>query len=578
MEEMLWHTAGKWPERVRKTLDYPNEPLFRILDKSAEQYGDKTYTIYSGVGRSFAEVRESADKIANFLVSKGIQKGDRVAIFLPNTPHYPPIFFGILKAGAVVVTCNPRYTSGELNFQLKDSGAKLVFGFDHEIFGPTTYKAVKNTDVENVVICSIKSFLPKVKAVLGGLLGKIPKSPFHEEGITSFYDDIMAEYEAKAPDVQIDAKEDLGLILYTGGTTGTPKGAMLTHSNLYSNVMQMDEWIKLEPPNELVHGAEVYVGALPWYHSYGLTLTMITSAYQACSLICIPDPRAGDPPMTDLLEEIAKNRGSIFHCVPALYAGIANHPKVSEYDLSSLKACGSGAAPLPPELARAFEAVTGATLFEGYGLTETSPITHANPSIVATRKFGSVGVPVSDTISIIVDIETGSRELPQGETGIIAINGPQVMKGYWNKEAETEATFATISGRRYFLTGDVGHIDEEGFFHISDRLKDMIIVGGLKAYPREIEDIFFEHPKVKMAAIIGLPLDDGTGGEYVKAFVVLKEGETATPEELIEWATDKMAAYKKPQELEIVDSLPLTAVGKVLRRELKEAELKKRGS
>ncbi|UCE11418.1 MAG: long-chain fatty acid--CoA ligase [Candidatus Thorarchaeota archaeon] len=576
MDDKLWLKTGKWPERVRESLDYPEAPLFKILDDAAEKYSENTYTIFRGRGNSFREVRESADKIANFLVNQGIQKGDRVAVFLPNVPHYPPIFFGILKAGAVVVTCNPRYTTGELNFQLKDSGAKLVFGLDHETFGPTTYEAVKGTDVKKVVICSLKTFLPKVTAILGGLLGKIPKSPYYEDDITLFYDDIIKQYEATTPDVQVDPKNDLGLILYTGGTTGTPKGAMLTHYNLFSNVLQMDEWIKLDPPKEMVHGEEVYIGALPWYHSYGLTLTMITSVYQACSVICIPDPTAGDPPMTELLEEISKNKGTILHCVPALYAGMINHPKVGEYDLTSLKGCGSGAAPLPPELARAFESVTGATLFEGYGLTETSPITHANPSQVARRKFGSIGLPVSDTDAIIVDIDSRNVALPQGETGIIAINGPQVFKGYWHKEEETAATFTTINGKKYFLTGDVGHMDEEGYFHISDRLKDMIIVGGLKAYPREIEDIFFEHPKIKMAAVIGLPLENGTGGEYVKAFVVLKDGETATPEELIEWSTEKMASYKKPREIDIVDSLPLTAVGKVLRRELKEAEMAKR--
>ncbi|MGY5877340.1 MAG: AMP-binding protein, partial [Candidatus Thorarchaeota archaeon] len=425
-----------------------------------------------------------------------------------------------------------------------------------------------------VVFCSIKAFLPKVKAILGSLLGKVPKSPSHEEG-TVFYDDIMEGYEAKAPDVQVDVKKDLGLILYTGGTTGTPKGAMLTHSNLYSNVMQMDEWIKLESPNEMIHGEEVYVGALPWYHSYGLTLTMITSAYQACSVICIPDPTGGNPPMTDLLVEIQKNRGSIFHCVPALYAGIVNNPKVGDFDLSSIKACGSGAAPLPPELAKAFESVTGSTLFEGYGLTETSPIATANPSIKASRKFGSIGVPVSDTVVTIVDMETG-KELPQGETGIIAIRGPQVFQGYWNKPDETEATFTTIGGERYFLSGDVGHMDEEGFFVISDRLKDMAIIGGLKAYPREIEDVLFEHPKIQMAAVIGLPLDDGTGGDYIKAFIMLKEGETATPDEIIKWSRDNLVAYKVPKTVEFVDSLPLTAVGKVLRRELKDAELAKK--
>ncbi|MHA1935222.1 MAG: AMP-binding protein, partial [Candidatus Thorarchaeota archaeon] len=378
MDEMIWHEK-RWPETVKKSLDYPDEPLFAVLDNIAEKHGDAPSTLYSGLARTFAEVRDSADRIANFLTERGIGKGDKVAMFLPNAPHYPPIFFGILKTGATVVTCNPSYSTGELNYQLKDSGATAVFVFDHEKFGPVTYEAVKGTNVETIVMCNMKRFLPKIKAILGGLLGKIPKSPFYEEGITYFYDDVVTNYEPKVPDVSIDAKEDLALILYTGGTTGTPKGTMLTHSNLYSNVVQFDEWVQLEPPGggtpeKLKPGEEVFVGALPWYHSYGLTLTMIASYYLGSSLICVPDPRAGDPPMSDLLADIQKYKGSILHCVPALYAGMINNPNVGKYDLSSIKACGSGAAPLPPELAKQFEAVTGATLFEGYGLTETAPM------------------------------------------------------------------------------------------------------------------------------------------------------------------------------------------------------------
>jgi long-chain acyl-CoA synthetase len=513
-------------------------------------------------------------------VSKGIGKGDKVAIFMPNVPMYPPVFFGILKTGATVVTCNPSYKMNELNFQLKDSGAKAVFVFDHEVFTPTSYEAIKGTYVEVHVLCNIKSFLPKVKAVLGGILGKIPKGKSYEEG-TVFYDEIIEQFEPKAPDVSIKPKEDLALILYTGGTTGVPKGAMLTHHNLYSNVIQIDEWVQLEPegggtPERLKPGEDVYVGALPWYHSYGLTLTMVASYLLGNKLVCIPDPRAGKPPMSDLLAEIQKTKGTILHCVPALYAGMVNNPDIGKYDLSTLRACGSGAAPLPPELAKNFEAATGATLFEGYGLTETSPMTHANPSLRSTRKFGSIGVPISDTYSIIVDIATGKKVLKQGETGEIAVSGPQVMAGYWNQPDETAEVIKTIKGKRYFLTGDIGHMDEEGFFVISDRKKDMINVGGLKAYPREIEDIFFEHSKVVMAAVIGLPRDDDPGNEYVKAFIVLKDGVTATEKEFIEWAKDNMVGYKRPKEIVFVDSLPLTAVGKVLRRELKEAELAKK--
>jgi long-chain acyl-CoA synthetase len=578
MEEMPWHKS-RWPETVKKSIDYPDEPLFALLDNVAAKTPDSPSTVYSGISHSFAEVKDHADRIANFLSSKGIGKGDKVAIFMPNVPMYPPVFFGILKVGATAVTCNPSYKTNELNFQLKDSGAKAVFVFDHETFTPTSYAATKGTDVEIHVICNMKSFLPKVKAVLGGLLGKIPKGDSYEEG-TTFYDDIIEQYEPKAPAVSIKPKEDLALILYTGGTTGTPKGAMLTHHNLYSNVVQIDEWTQLEPEGggapEKLTSKEVYVGALPWYHSYGLTLTMVASYHLGSSLICIPDPRAGKPPMSELLSAIQKNKGTILHCVPALYSGIVNNPDVGKYDLRSLKACGSGAAPLPPELAKNFESVTGAVLFEGYGLTETSPLATANPALVSLRKFGSIGVPISDTYVTILDIATGKKELKQGETGEIAISGPQVMQGYWNNPEETTEVMRTIKGKRYFLTGDIGHMDEDGFFVVSDRKKDMINVGGLKAYPREIEDIFFEHPKVAMAAVIGLPRDDDPSNEFVRAYLVLKEGETGTEEEFIAWAKDKMVGYKRPKEIVFVGSLPLTAVGKVLRRVLKEAELAKK--
>jgi long-chain acyl-CoA synthetase len=264
--------------------------------------------------------------------------------------------------------------------------------------------------------------------------------------------------------------------------------------------------------------------------------------------------------------------------VPALYAGVVNHPDVRKYNLRSVKICASGAAPLPPELAKQFEAVTGAVLFEGYGLTETSPVTHINPTTRKDRKFGSIGLPIPDTICKIVDIETGKKEVPIGQTGEIAICGPQVMKGYWNKPKETEDVFRTIDSKRFFLTGDIGHMDEEGFTIISDRKKEMINVGGLKAYPREIEDALYEHPKIAMAAVVGIPKSkEDMGNEYVKAYVVLKKGEKATPEEILEWAKEKLAGYKRPKEVQIVESLPLSQVGKVLRRQLRMEEMKKKG-
>jgi long-chain acyl-CoA synthetase len=263
--------------------------------------------------------------------------------------------------------------------------------------------------------------------------------------------------------------------------------------------------------------------------------------------------------------------------VPALYAGIANHPDVGKYDLSTIRICGSGAAPLPPEVAKGFETVTGALVYEGYGLTETSPTTHSNPTNKKHRKFGSIGLPLPDTDCKILDIETGSKEMPLGDKGEIAINGPQVFSGYWRKPEETANVMREIGGKRFFLTGDVGYMDELGYTYISDRKKQMINVGGMKAYPREIEDILFTHPKVKMAAAVGIPRDDDPSNEFVKAYIQLKDGETATPEEFVEWAKDKMAGYKRPREVKIVDSLPLSNVGKVLRRVLLEEELKERG-
>jgi long-chain acyl-CoA synthetase len=562
-------------------LEYPEEPLFAMLDRSAEKSGNLPYTVWEGESRTYSQVRDDANRIANFLTGQGVKKGDRVAVFLPNVPNFPPVMFGSLKAGAIVVTCNPMYRAGELNFQLKDSGAVAVFALDHPSFTPTCYEAIKGTGVKMVIVCSVKSFLPKAKATIGSLLGKIPKSPYYQKELTFFYDDIMANYKPVAPKVDVKP-DDVAMILYTGGTTGTPKGAALSHRNLVANTKQVYEWVTLSredinAPAKMEYGKEVFVGALPWYHSYGLTVTFLSATSNACQLVCIPDPRAGKPPLTELLKALQKYKGTIFNCVPALYAGVVNHPKVQEYNLKSIKICSSGAAPLPPELAKQFEAVTGAILFEGYGLTETSPVTHINPTNRRDRKFGSIGLPLSDTVVKILDVDTGMKQMAVGETGEIAVHGPQVMTGYWNRPQDTANVIREIDGQRFFLTGDIGHMDEEGFFIVSDRKKEMINVGGLKAYPREIEDMFYEHPKVKMVAAIGIPRQDDPSNEFVKAFIVLKDGVTASPEEFIEWARTRMAGYKRPREVEFRDSLPLSQVGKVLHRVLRDEELQKRG-
>lgn len=578
MQPKPWHGA-LWPEGVPHEIsqDY-NKPLFSVLDDSARDYPNQTFTIFNDATRTYAQTKDAADRVANFLAASGIQKGDRVAIFLPNLPHYPIAYFGILKAGAVCVTCNPLYTPTELNFQLKDAGAKAVFCMDHPQFYETTVKAIEGTDVETVVICNVKSFLPPLKAFLGGLLGKLPKAASHKPGHVMF-DSVIAQSQPKPPDIQINPTEDLALIIYTGGTTGVPKGAALPHSCLMSNVLAVDDWTRVvqEPggkPEQIRKGGKnTYLGVLPWYHSFGMTVAMLSACNSGNRLVCIPDPRAGNPPFTEVLKAVQKHKATVVPAVPTIYVAFTNHPLIDKFDLRSIIACASGGAPMPVEVAKQFEARTGAIIFEGYGLSETSPIVTTNPTNAEHRKFGSIGFPIPSTEVKIVDIETGLTELAQGEDGEMAINGPQVMTGYWNRPEETKAVFRDFEGKRYFLTGDIGHIDEDGYVIITDRKKDMILVGGFNVYPRDVEEILFKHPKVAMAAVVGIP--DQKAGEMVKAYIQLKPGMEATVEEIADFCKENMAGYKRPRAIEFRDSLPTSPIGKVLRRVLKEEEMSK---
>jgi long-chain acyl-CoA synthetase len=574
MQEKLWHQHN-WPEGVAHEISDFEKPVTTFIDEAAQKWPNNTYTIFQGATRSFAEVKATADRIANFLISRGIKKGDRVAIFLPNLPHYPAIFFGILKAGAVCVTCNPLYKAMELNYQLKDAGAKAVFVMDHPQFYPMARKAVEGSDIETVVICGVKSYLPGLKAFLGSLLGKIPAADSHDPG-HFFFDEIVASAKSEPPTVEINPAEDLALVIYTGGTTGVPKGAALTHSNFVFDVKVVQEWVRYPheeggPPEKVrLGGFHTYLGVLPWYHSFGMTLCMLWSCHTGSRLICIPDPRAGKPPFTDTLKAVQKYQATVVAGVPTIYVAFTNHPLLNQFDLTSMQACGSGGAPLPVEMARQFEAATGAVLFEGYGLSETSPVISLNPTNVEQRKFGSVGFPMPNTDIKILDSDTGLTELPQGEDGEIAVSGPQVMKEYWQRPQETDEVFRQVDGQRFFLTGDIGHFDEQGYLIITDRKKDLILVGGFNVYPRDVEEILYQHPKVEMAAVVGVPHEKS--GEVVKAFVQLKAGEQVSQEEMLEFCKENMAGYKRPKLIEFRDSLPQSAVGKVLRRELRDEE------
>ena len=569
-----WPTKN-WPEGVPHEIGDYDMPLFQVMDDAARDYPNQTYTIFNDASRTFAQVKNTADRIANFLHAKGIRKGDRVAIFLPNLPHYPAIFFGILKAGAVCVTCNPLYTPAELNYQLKDAGARVLFCMDHPQFYPTTEKAIQGTGVETVVVCNVKSYLPWLKGFLGGLLGKIPHAERHAPGHLMF-DDIVAGAQPAPPAVDINPNEDLALIIYTGGTTGVPKGAALTHSNFMYDLTAMSAWLRLvHEDGQAAEGVRkggyhCYLGVLPWYHSFGMTCAMLSACASGSRLICVPDPRAGDPPFTEVLKLVQKHRPTLMPAVPTIFVAFANHPLLDQFDLTSIMGCFSGGAPLPPEVCKQFEEKTGAVIFEGYGLSETAPVATVNPTFTATRKIGSIGFPMPGTDIKILDVETSQTELPQGEDGEVAICGPQVMQGYWNKPDETAEVFRDIDGRRYFLTGDIGHVDQDGYVIITDRKKDMILVGGFNVYPREVEDILFTHPKVAIAAVVGVP--DAKSGESVKAFIQLKPGETCTEEELREFCKTNMAGYKRPKMIEFRDTIPVSNVGKVLRRVLRDEE------
>jgi len=572
-----WH-GSRWPQGVPYEISGFEKPLYTILDDAASNYPDATYTIFADATRTFRQVKDTADRIANFLASRGIGRGDRVAIFLPNIPQFPEIFFGILKTGATCVTCNPLYKTPELNYQLKDCGAKALFVMDHPVFYPTAVAAMEGADVKTVVTCNVKSYLPKLKGVIGSLLGKIPKADRHEPGHLVF-DDIVKSSRPEPPRVTIKPTEDVAIIIYTGGTTGTPKGACISHANVVSNILSLQEWIRISekpgaPRTKLSPGGvHTSLGVLPWYHSFGLTLSLLLSCYGGSKLVCIPDPRAGHPPFTEVLKAIQQYKVTLMVAVPTIYSAFVNHPLIDKFNLTSLIGCGSGAAPLPVELIKEFEKKTGSVIFEGYGLSETSPVLTSNPSNLEQRKIGAVGLPYPSTDIKIVDLETGLKEMPQGEDGEISASGPQIMLGYWNKPEANKNAFREIEGKRYFLTGDIGHIDEDGFLIITDRKKDMAIVGGFNVYPKDVEEVLFTHPKVALAAVIGVP--DPHTGEKIKAFIQLRPGMQATEEEILEFCKERMTGYKRPRSVEFRESLPTSVVGKVLRRVLREEELKK---
>jgi long-chain acyl-CoA synthetase len=530
---------------VPAEINPPNQPLYQILQIASVCYKERPAVAFVGAQMTFGEMKSHVDRLATALLQLGIGKGDRIGIMLPNSPQYPICFFAIVRLGAIVVNVNPIYTPREIEMVAKDSGMRAIIVMD--LLAPNVLGIKQKTAIEHVITTSLLDYSAKSSEA-----GPAP------DGTLSCKKLIGDVTEVIHPRVAIDPGEDVAVLQYTGGTTGVPKGAMLTHRNLYVNTLQSYVWGQ----HLTDRGNERYLLVIPYFHIYGQTVGMLLGAWTGAMQIPIPK---FDPNM--LIEAIKQYRPTFFPSVPTLYISMLNHPEIKTCGLEYVRRFNSGSAPLPVEVIEQFEALSGAMLYEGYGLTEASPTTHSTPTL-AKRKIGSIGLAFPSTECKIVDLETGEIEVPVGHDGELCIRGPQVMKGYWNRPDET--AIALRDGWLY--TGDVARMDEDGFFYIVQRKKDMIIVSGFNVYPNEVEDVLFTHPAVLEAVVIGIP--DEYRGEAVKAFVVLKPDASSTEEDLLEFCRANLAKYKVPSIINIVPALPKSAVGKVLRRELREMESK----
>lgn len=527
-------------------IDYPPCPLTHFLDEAVEKYAENLAVIFQDKGISYQELGKKTRALAAALNHLGIKPGQRVAIMLPNCPQYIVAYYAILKIGAVVVNVNPMYVERELEFQLKDAGVADIIAFKD--FYPRLAAVKEKIGLQRIILTDFQD----------SSLANLSTSPsiYQEKGVMELKELWTAGEDLPLPQI-ITHPEDIALLQYTGGTTGLSKGAILTHRNLVANVLQCVSW---NP--EIQKGRERMLAVLPFFHVYGMTVAMNEAIYLGATIILLSRFQ-----VEETLEAINKYRPTRFPGVPTMYIALLNHPRLREYDISSIKVCSCGSAPMPVEALRRFEELTGGKISEGYGLTEASPVTHGNP-FFGKRKIGSIGLPRPDTDAKIVDLETGERELPPGEEGELCVRGPQVMKGYWHRPEETSKTLR----QGWLYTGDIARMDEEGYFYIVDRKKDMIICSGYNVYPREIEEVLYMHPKILEACVIGVP--DPYRGETVKAFVVLKKGEKAHPEEIIEFCRQNLARYKVPTLIEFREELPKSHVGKILKKILRAEEKK----
>lgn len=558
MSAKIW--LSHYDKGVPHAFEIPKVPLFHFLEESARKYPDRACTIFKGAVISFSEMKAITDSVAAALVDMGVKKGDRVGIFMPNTPQFVMAYFGILKAGGVVVATNPLYTPPEIEYQASDAGIEFMFVMTN--FYETIKKAQPKTKIKKMIVTNLKETLPPVLRVLF-TLAREKKAGFRIEGGLRdgdiWFQDVLAKYKnAPRPDVEI-SPDDTALFQYSGGTTGVSKGAVATHYNVVANTLQIKTWmVNIEEGNEIV------LMGIPLFHVYGMVAGMHFAMAGGASMVMIPNVRD----LKDVLENINKFKPTIFPGVPTLYNALNNHPEVAagKYNLSSIKACISGSAPLLRETKEKFEKLSGGVVFEGFGLSEAPTATHCNP-LLGENRTGSIGLPLPNVDCDIISLDDGETVLPVGEVGELVINSPNVMKGYHNMPTETANTLRKLKdGKTWLFTGDIARVDEDGYFYIVDRKKELIKPGGYQVWPREVEEVIAAHPKVMEVGVAGIP--DPYRGETVKAWVVLKAGETLAEEDLKSFCKDKLAAYKVPTHYEFRTELPKTTVGKILRREL----------
>jgi len=544
-------------------IDIPSVPLHRFLETSAKTYPDRPCSIFKGHAVTYAEMDDLSDRLAAALAKMGVRKGDPVGIFMPNSAQFVMAFYAILKAGGVVVATNPLYSPREIEHQLNDAGVRLMLVMSN--FYNTIKGLQGRTRLERLIVTNIKEYLPPVKRFLFTLLRE--KKGGHRvtlAGGDQWLQDVLATHRrTERPAIDV-GPEDVALFQYSGGTTGLSKAAVATHRNLVANTTQIRAWMP-----DTREGQETVLMAIPLFHVYGMVAGMSFAVQAAASMVMIPNPRD----LKDVLENIDKYQPSVFPGVPTLYNAINNHPDVAagKYKLTSIKACISGSAPLLRETKNRFEALTGGKLVEGYGLSEAPTATHCNP-LNGENRAGSIGLPLPDVECRIVSLDDGVTVLGVGEVGELAIRSPNVMRGYHNMPTET----ANALRDGWLFTGDIARMDEDGYFYIVDRKKELIKPGGFQVWPREVEEEIAKHPKVLEVGVAGIP--DAYRGETVKAWIVPKPGQTLTEEEIKAWCRERMAAFKVPTHIEFRTELPKTTVGKILRRELVRQDKEKGGS